>query len=186
VQRWPSSFCIVQHGRSGLWPIQAEQSFERPCRQCDGRSKRTGRYAHLINRYATGLGALLLGFVISCSSTSLLRVRSSNLRRNYSFRMTPDQLIEPKNNSVLRGRLAKFLSLECFRNSKLENLHKCTHHPKPRGGSAVAGARTSPPRAGKAATVRAKLCKTGSRRLTVKLFECSGFDFREGHSWTES
>jgi hypothetical protein len=34
--------------------------------------------------------------------------------------MTPDQLIELKNNPVLRGRLAKFFARECFRNSKLE------------------------------------------------------------------
>ena len=37
--------------------------------------------------------------------------------------MTPDQLIELKNNPVLRGRLAKFFARECFRNSKLEDLH---------------------------------------------------------------
>jgi hypothetical protein len=37
--------------------------------------------------------------------------------------MTPDQLVELKSNPVLRQRLAKFLALECFRNSKLEDLH---------------------------------------------------------------
>jgi hypothetical protein len=37
--------------------------------------------------------------------------------------MTPDQLIELKNNPALRGRLAKFFARECFRNSKLEELH---------------------------------------------------------------
>jgi hypothetical protein len=37
--------------------------------------------------------------------------------------MTPEQLIELKSNPVLRGHLAKFIALECFRNSKLEDLH---------------------------------------------------------------
>lgn len=37
--------------------------------------------------------------------------------------MTPDQLLELKNNPTLRLRLAKFFALECFRNSKLEDLH---------------------------------------------------------------
>src|SRR6267143_2861721 len=40
--------------------------------------------------------------------------------------MTPDQLIELKSNPVLRGRLAKFFALQCFRNSKLEDLHTGT------------------------------------------------------------
>jgi hypothetical protein len=37
--------------------------------------------------------------------------------------MTPDQLAEIAHNEVLRGRLAKIMALECFRNSELENLH---------------------------------------------------------------
>jgi len=40
--------------------------------------------------------------------------------------MTTDQLIELKSNPVLRGRLAKFFALQCFRNSKLEDLHTGT------------------------------------------------------------
>ena len=37
--------------------------------------------------------------------------------------MTPDQLIELKSNPDLRAHLVKFIALECFRNSKLEDLH---------------------------------------------------------------
>jgi hypothetical protein len=37
--------------------------------------------------------------------------------------MTPDQLIELKSNPVHRAHLVKFIALECFRNSKLEDLH---------------------------------------------------------------
>jgi hypothetical protein len=37
--------------------------------------------------------------------------------------MTPEQLTEIAHNEVLRGRLAKLMALECFRNSELENLH---------------------------------------------------------------
>ena len=37
--------------------------------------------------------------------------------------MTPDQLIELKSNPVLRAHFVKFIALECFRNSKLEDLH---------------------------------------------------------------
>jgi hypothetical protein len=37
--------------------------------------------------------------------------------------MTPDQLIELKRNPDLRVHLVKFVALECFRNSKLEELH---------------------------------------------------------------
>jgi len=37
--------------------------------------------------------------------------------------MTPDQLIELKSNPVLRAHLVKFVALECFRNSKLEEPH---------------------------------------------------------------
>jgi hypothetical protein len=37
--------------------------------------------------------------------------------------MTPDQLVELTRNQVQRGRLAKLMALECFRNSELENLH---------------------------------------------------------------
>jgi hypothetical protein len=37
--------------------------------------------------------------------------------------MRPDQVAELKNNDVLRGRLAKYLARECFRNTKLEDLH---------------------------------------------------------------
>jgi len=37
--------------------------------------------------------------------------------------MTPDQLIELKSNPDLRAHLVKFVALECFRNSKLEDLH---------------------------------------------------------------
>jgi hypothetical protein len=48
---------------------------------------------------------------------------SCNLFLNQRVCMTPDQLIELKSNPVLRGRLAKFFALECFRNSKLEDLH---------------------------------------------------------------
>jgi hypothetical protein len=36
--------------------------------------------------------------------------------------MTPEQLIELKRSPVLRGRLAKFIALQCLRNSKLEDL----------------------------------------------------------------
>jgi hypothetical protein len=37
--------------------------------------------------------------------------------------MTPDQMTELARSEVLRGRLAKLMALECFRNSELENLH---------------------------------------------------------------
>jgi hypothetical protein len=37
--------------------------------------------------------------------------------------MKADQLAELATNNVLRGRLAKLMALECFRNSELENLH---------------------------------------------------------------
>jgi len=37
--------------------------------------------------------------------------------------MTPDQLIELKSNSDFRAHLVKFIALEGFRNSKLEDLH---------------------------------------------------------------
>ena len=37
--------------------------------------------------------------------------------------MTPDQLIELKRNPDFRARLVKFVALQCFRNSKLEDLH---------------------------------------------------------------
>ena len=37
--------------------------------------------------------------------------------------MNSQQLAEPATNNVLRGRLAKLMALECFRNSELENLH---------------------------------------------------------------
>src|SRR6266851_3248668 len=37
--------------------------------------------------------------------------------------MTPDQLAELRSNEILRGRLAKFLALECFRNTILEDFH---------------------------------------------------------------
>jgi hypothetical protein len=37
--------------------------------------------------------------------------------------MTPDQFIELKSNSDLRAHLVKFVTLGCFRNSKLEELH---------------------------------------------------------------
>jgi hypothetical protein len=37
--------------------------------------------------------------------------------------MTPDQLIELKSNPVHRAHLVKFIALECFRNSQLEELH---------------------------------------------------------------
>jgi hypothetical protein len=36
--------------------------------------------------------------------------------------MTPDQLIELKRNPDFRAHLVKFIALECFRNSKLEEL----------------------------------------------------------------
>jgi hypothetical protein len=50
-------------------------------------------------------------------------IRSLRHRERSPTHMTPDQLIELKRNSVLRGRLAKLFALECFRNSKLEDLH---------------------------------------------------------------
>jgi hypothetical protein len=37
--------------------------------------------------------------------------------------VTPDQLIELKSSPVFRAHLVKFVALECFRNSKLEELH---------------------------------------------------------------
>src|SRR5216683_2470815 len=37
--------------------------------------------------------------------------------------MTPDQLIELKSNPDFRAHLVKFVALQCFRNSKLEDLH---------------------------------------------------------------
>jgi len=37
--------------------------------------------------------------------------------------MTPEQLVELKSKTVLRTRLAKFVALECLRNSKLDDLH---------------------------------------------------------------
>jgi hypothetical protein len=40
--------------------------------------------------------------------------------------MSPDQLTELTSNEVLRGRLAKLMALECFRNSRLEELHAGT------------------------------------------------------------
>jgi hypothetical protein len=40
--------------------------------------------------------------------------------------MKSRQLAELARNEVLRGRLAKLIALECFRNSELENLHAGT------------------------------------------------------------
>jgi hypothetical protein len=40
--------------------------------------------------------------------------------------MTSEQLLEISENDLLRGRLAKLMALECFRNSKLEDLHAGT------------------------------------------------------------
>jgi hypothetical protein len=37
--------------------------------------------------------------------------------------MTPEQLAELKNNAILRGRLAKQMARDCFRNTILEDFH---------------------------------------------------------------
>jgi hypothetical protein len=37
--------------------------------------------------------------------------------------MTPDQLAELESNEVLRKRLAKWLTIFCFRDTKLEEFH---------------------------------------------------------------
>jgi hypothetical protein len=37
--------------------------------------------------------------------------------------MTPETLVELKNNEIVQKRLAKFMAQFCFRNSKLEDLH---------------------------------------------------------------
>ena len=47
--------------------------------------------------------------------------------------MTSEQLLELSKNDLLRGRLAKWMALECFRNSRLENLHAGTF-PSSRAG----------------------------------------------------
>jgi hypothetical protein len=47
--------------------------------------------------------------------------------------MTSDQLIDLKSNPVLRRHLAKFIALECFRNSNLEERHT-GKSPSPKTG----------------------------------------------------
>jgi hypothetical protein len=41
--------------------------------------------------------------------------------------MRPEQLAELKSNETLRKRLAKLMALQCFRNTKLEDLHAGTY-----------------------------------------------------------
>jgi hypothetical protein len=40
--------------------------------------------------------------------------------------MNPEQLVEIKNNPVVRKRLAKLMASHCFRNSMLEDFHAGT------------------------------------------------------------